>query len=146
MVRKGLVWLAGAVAVTAFLIQPVPLRAQKPAASLGTVRIQARVTANGQPLAAGTYSVRLVDDAVAPVVGQTPSESHWVEFVQGGQVKGRELATVLSGDEAKAISKTKLPASGSTRVERLKGDDYIRIWINRGGTNYLVHLALAPSI
>jgi hypothetical protein len=25
-------------------------------------------------------------------------------------------------------------------VEALKGGDYIRVWINRGGHNYLVHL------
>ena len=26
------------------------------------------------------------------------------------------------------------------RVEMLKGNDYLRVWINRGGTNYIIHL------
>jgi len=25
----------------------------------------------------------------------------------------------------------------------LKGDEYLRVWINRGGVNYLVHLPVA---
>jgi hypothetical protein len=32
------------------------------------------------------------------------------------------------------------PAAGSSRVEMLKGDDYLRVWINRGGVNYLIHM------
>jgi hypothetical protein len=145
MVRNGLTWLVGVVVVTAFVVQVAPLRAQAASTSLGSVRIPAKVTANGQPLAAGTYVVRLTDDPVSPVVGQTPTESHWVEFLQGGQVKGRELAIVLSSDEAKQISEGRPPVPGATLVQRLKGNDYIRVWVNRGGTNYLVHLAVGPS-
>ena len=31
------------------------------------------------------------------------------------------------------------------KVELLKGDDYLRVWINRGGTNYLIHLVTAAK-
>jgi hypothetical protein len=27
----------------------------------------------------------------------------------------------------------------------LKGNDYLRVWINSAGTHYLVHLAVAPQ-
>jgi hypothetical protein len=30
--------------------------------------------------------------------------------------------------------------TGGARVETLKGDDYVRVWINRRGVNYLIHL------
>lgn len=109
-------------------------------ASLGSVRIGG-VIADGKPLAAGTYALRVSDEMPAKVVGQTLDESRWVEFTQGGQVKGRELATVLSKDALKDLTrKTPAPAAGTTKVQMLKGGDYIRVWVNSGGTNYLIHL------
>jgi hypothetical protein len=35
------------------------------------------------------------------------------------------------------------PASGASKVQMLKGNDDLRIWINRGGTHYLMHLPAA---
>jgi hypothetical protein len=113
------------------------------AQSLGSVRLSRAVTANGEPLAAGTYTVRLSTDAVPAVVGQSPEGARWVEFVQGGQARGRELATVLTGDAVVEVAGRGGPAAGSSRVELLKGGDYLRVWINRAGTHYLVHLAVA---
>ena len=75
--------------------------------------------------------------------GQTPAETKWVEFVQGGAVKGREIATVLTAADAKQIAKQGLPAAGAAKIETLKGNDYLRVWINKGGTNYLIHLGNA---
>ena len=116
--------------------------AQTPAnTSLGSVRIPQAVKANGQDLPAGTYTLRLTSDAVTPVVGQAPDASQWVEFVQGGQVKGKELATKATAAEVKQIAEMTPPGSGTSKVQMLKGSDYIRVWINRGGTHYLVHLA-----
>ena len=31
------------------------------------------------------------------------------------------------------------PASGSSKVQVLRGNDYLRVWINRGGNHYLMH-------
>jgi hypothetical protein len=112
-----------------------------PAASLGSVVIPKKVMADGKPLSAGTYMLRLTDETGSPVVGQTQAETRWVEFLQGGKVMGRELATVLSASEAKAIAKTGLPPAGSALIQTLVGNDYLRLWINKGGTNYLVHLS-----
>jgi hypothetical protein len=38
-----------------------------------------------------------------------------------------------------------MPASGTSKTELLKGNDYLRIWVNHGGTHYLVHLALPKA-
>ena len=112
---------------------------------LGSVRVIQKVMANGQPLAAGTYTLRLLPDQVNPVVGQTAAESQWVEFVSGGKVVGKEVATILSGPEAKKVTKGSGPAAGESKTQLLKGNDYIRIWVNQGGKHYLVHLAVAKS-
>ena len=39
----------------------------------------------------------------------------------------------------KKIAKMATPASGTSKVQTLKGNEYIRVWINQGGTHYLVH-------
>ena len=147
MTRSGFLMRTGAALVAVALIGgSSPVRAQQKPATLGEVRIAKAVMANGQRLAAGTYTVRLTGDQPKPVVGQTPDESQWVEFVQGKETKGRELATALSSPDAKKIAKTvKVPAAGSASVELLKGGDYIRVVVARGGTYYLVHLPVAAS-
>jgi hypothetical protein len=116
------------------------LAAQAAQQTLGTVRIPQQVTANGQPLPAGTYTVRLSSETVPPVVGQAPEATHWVEFVQGGQVRGREMASVVPAAEVQAIAEMTPPGPGTSKVQMLKGSEYIRVWVNRGGTHYLVHL------
>ncbi len=109
--------------------------------SLGSVRVTRNVMADGKPLAAGTYTVRLTgDEAKPPAIGQTPSLERWVEFVQGGQVKGREVVTIIPDSDIAQVAKGPRPARGGSRVDTLKGDDYVRVWINRGGNNYLIHL------
>ena len=87
--------LAGAVAVV-LLAPSVLLHAQTAATTLGTVRLTRGVMADGKALSAGSYSLRVTADAVTPVKGQGPENAKWVEFVQGGQVKGRELASVVA--------------------------------------------------
>ncbi len=113
----------------------------KKTASLGSVKIGRSVMADGKPLAAGTYTLRVSDEMPAKIVGQTLDESRWIEFLQGGQVKGRELATVLSKSALKDLTrKSAAPAPGSAKVQLLKGGDYVRVWVNAGGTQYLIHL------
>jgi hypothetical protein len=117
--------------------------AKQAAVSLGSVKIPKGVSANGQPLAAGTYTVRLAGEGVPGKVGQTADLSRWCEFVQGQEVKGKELCTVLSSSEVGAVVKDAPPAAGASKVQMLKGNDYLRVWINRGGTHYLMHLPAA---
>ena len=110
--------------------------------ALGSVRLTHNVMADGKPLKAGTYQVRLTSQAATPAVaGQTMER--WVEFVQGGKVAGREVVSIVPAAEMKDL----MPGpggdkagGGGARVEMLKGNEYVRVWINRGGVNYLIHM------
>lgn len=134
--------LVGAIVVAIVAVTgAVSAQTMAKSATLGTVKLGHSVMADGKPLAAGAYTLRVSDQMPAPVVGQSPDEARWIEFVQGGDVKGREIATVLTAAEAKEISGGSIPAAGSTKVEMLKGGEYFRVWVNRGGTNYLIHLS-----
>ena len=109
---------------------------------LGSVRLPKAVKADGKTLPAGTYQVRLTGQQASPdAKGQTPSLERWAEFVQGGQVKGREVVTIIPQSEIDKVQKDTPPRPNQAKVETLKGGDYIRVWINKGGNHYLVHLA-----
>jgi hypothetical protein len=110
---------------------------------LGTVHIPRGVKANGQTLPAGTYQVRLTPDTASPVAkGATASLERWAEFIKGGKVAGREVMTIIPQSDIPKIQKDTPPRPGSSTVQALKGGDYIRLWINRGGTYYLVYFAV----
>jgi len=129
-----------AIAAAVFVIGTGSLQAQTATpTTLGTVRLPHAVTADGKTLPAGTYQVRLTATGLSPVVGQTPEQSRWVEFIKGGTVAGREVATVVPADDMRAMAK--MPRKGgAVRVEVLKGGDYLRLWLIHGGSNYLIHL------
>lgn len=108
---------------------------------LGNVRLPRGVKADGKPLAAGTYQVRLTPQTAAPEAkGGTASLERWVEFLQGGQVKGREVVSIVPQAEIATVQKGTAPGANSSKVELLVGGDYIRVWINRGGNHYLIHM------
>lgn len=115
---------------------------------LGTITIPRSVTADGKALAGGRYTVRLTAATAQPTVaGQVPNFNRWVEFVQGKEVRGREVVSIIPIDEEDdtqqgpdlTTGRPRVPR-GSSRVEALKGGEYIRVWFNRGGHHYLVHL------
>ena len=108
--------------------------------SLGSVTLTKKVLADGQPLAPGTYQVRLSGDDVKPAAGQTPDAERYVEFLKGGKVVGREMATIVTSADIAEVGKGLKPVTGGARVELLKGNDYLRVWINRSGLNYIIHL------
>jgi len=108
---------------------------------LGTVRLPRAVTADGKPLAAGSYQVRVTAQEATPVaVGTSGKLERWVEFVQGGTVKGREVATIVPATEAKLVAKDAPPAPNTSKFQLLKGGDYSRVWFNKAGNLYLVYL------
>ena len=90
---------------------------------------------------AGTYKVRLTQqEATSKAPGATAAYERYVEFVQGTEVKGREVVSIVPSADIGKVAKGKGPAPGASRVEKLRGDDYVRVWINRGGNHYLIHL------
>ena len=112
------------------------------AMTLGSVHIPTGVKADGKDLPAGTYTVRLTADEAKPdAKGASETLERWVEFVKGGKVAGREVVSIVPANEAKLVQKDTPPPSGGSKVQMLKGGDYTRVWINKGGTYYLVHLA-----
>lgn len=123
-----------------------PTTAETPAAptgevALGSVRIPRAVTADGKPLPAGNYTLRVTAQEAKPeAVGTTEALQRWAEFVQGGQVRGREVITIVPATEAKVVAKDTPPRAGGSKVQMLRGNEYLRVWVNRGGHHYLMHL------
>ena len=119
-------------------------RVQASRAAEGDVHIPRAVLADGKRLSGGSYHVRLTNEQPSPVGGETAGSERWVEFVRNGTVVGRDLAIVLAADEIGEVAKSPGPGSNESRVDMLKGGEYVRLWLNRGGTNYLVHMPLPP--
>ena len=112
--------------------------------ALGLVHLGKGVKADGKALAAGTYQVRLTAQQATPdAKGETPSLERWVEFVQKGEVKGREVVTIVPQSEIALVQKDAPPHANAAKVEMLKGGNYMRLWINKGGNHYLVHFPVA---
>src|SRR5436190_17793327 len=141
---KRLVGFIASVMIAASAAAQTTPQGQVPsgATALGSVSLPRSVMADGKALKKGTYQVRLTADAASPAVaGQTMER--WVEFVQGGKVAGREVVSIVPASEVKDLQPG--PPGGAqtkagARVEMLKGDDYLRVWINKGGVNYLIHM------
>ncbi len=109
--------------------------------ALGSVRLPKGVTADGKPLPAGTYQVRLTGQEAGPAaVGVTEKLERWVEFVQAGTVKGREVVSIVPQAEVKMVVKDPPPPAGASKVQTLKGNDYVRVWFNKAGNHYLIYL------
>lgn len=114
--------------------------------ALGSVRLPRGVTADGKPLPAGTYTVKLTAQQAAPeAVGTTEALERWVELSQGKAVKGREVVSIVPQNEIKMVVKDTPPASGGSKVQVLRGNEYLRVWINRAGTHYLIHFPIAGA-
>ena len=110
---------------------------------LGVVSIPRGVMADGQTLSAGDYQVRLTARSATPDTdGALTVLERWVEFRQDDDIRGREVVTIVPSDEISDVAKSAAPGSGSSRVELLKEDEYMRVWINQDGTHYLIHLVV----
>jgi hypothetical protein len=111
---------------------------------LGTMTLPKATTADGKPLPAGTYQVKLTAQEAKPdAKGATASTERWVEFLQKGTVKGREVVIIVPQAEIKNVVKDTAPApNGPPKVQTLKGNEYMRAWFNKGGNHYLIHFPI----
>ena len=108
---------------------------------LGSVELPRRVMADGRALAAGTYDLRVTADSANPdAPGQLAVLERWVEFRQGDEVKGREVVSIVPQSEIDSVAKSAPPGSGTSRVEMLKENEYLRVWVNQNNTHYFIHL------
>jgi len=108
---------------------------------LGSVHLTKATTADGKPLAAGVYQVKLTAQEAKPdAKGASENTERWVEFLQKGAVKGREVVSIVPQNEVKNVVKDSPPAAnGMPKVQTLKGNDYMRVWFNKGGNHYLIY-------
>ena len=111
---------------------------------LATVRITSAVMANGALLPAGTYDVRLTPERPTPLAGQSRDARQWVEFVADGKIVAREIAEVLQDDDLPAVGASSLPVHAGTRVDMLKGGEFLRISVKRERERYLIYLPVVP--
>jgi hypothetical protein len=118
--------------------------AQSASMTLGTVRITQPVRAHDQPLAPGTYEVRLTDESLPPNPGQSPDAMRVVEFVKDGQVIARDAAEVMAA-EGSVVGTAGGAGSSKPRVEMLKGGEFLRVSAMRDGMRYLIHLPVANA-
>jgi hypothetical protein len=107
---------------------------------LTTVRIVVPVTAGETTLPAGTYELRLTGERPAPPVGQAQNAQEWVEFIKGGTVIAREAAEILYDDDLPSEGASSQKARPGTRVEILKGGEFLRISVKREHDRYLIYL------
>lgn len=149
-------WILSGVLAAAMLGGPVlaqhkapnqqPTTAPTPSAptgeiALGLVRVTRAVTADGKPLPAGSYQVKVTTQEARPeAVGTTEPLERWAEFVQRGTVRGREVVTIVPESEIRMVVKDAPPRAGQSKVQTLRGNDYLRVWFNKGGNHYLIHL------
>ena len=113
------------------------------ALALGTVELPRRVMANGQTLSAGAYEVHLTAESASPDTnGALRVLERWVEFRQDDSLQGREVVTIVPQAEIGDVAKSAPPGSGTSRVEMLRENEYLRVWINQEGTHFLIHLAV----
>lgn len=100
-----------------------------------------RAYATGQPLEPGPYRVRLTDESAPAVDQEPPTTTRWVEFLheEDGATAGRTLATVVPDSEMEEIAVDWMPRN-QVRVDELLEGDYVRVWLNRSGSSYLVHM------
>ena len=139
-------WFAGLFTASAASAQTTPFALAKcdaEAATFSNIRLPQAVLANGKPVAAGTYQVRLTTERPAPAAGQSSNAECWVEFVKSGEVAGREMASVISAEVISAVARGPEPGPNASRVDLLKGGQYMRDWINSRGTHYIVNMPVA---
>jgi hypothetical protein len=109
--------------------------------ALGSITLPKSVKVDGKTLPAGTYQIKLTAQAAnPPAAGQTANAERFVELSQKGQVKARDVVTIVPQSEIDKVQKDAPPATGAAKVQLLKGGDYLRVWINKGGNHYLLHL------
>ena len=125
-------------------VTPAPPPVPMGELALGTVRIRFNTMANGQALPAGTYTVRLTPaEGQPPAAGITEHYERWVEFSQGGTVKGKEVVSIVPASEIAGVANDPAPGRNRSKVEMLRNNEFVRVWINRDGNHFLVHLVPA---
>lgn len=117
-----------------------PAWAHHPASVLGTVRIPDRVMMGTTLVEPGTYEIRLTGDHLAPLPGQSEEAAQGIELFRGATSIARDAAEVLTAADRPVG--TSGGSGARARVERLKGDEFLRVSIVKDGERYLIHMPI----
>ncbi len=125
-------------------------QAQTPASTVGnevaaSVQIPVTVLADGKPVPPGKYSIRLTAERPGPLPGQPVGAQQRVELLADGKVVAQEIAEVLKDEDLPAEGASSQHVQNGTRVEMLKGGEFLRISIKRDGARYLLYLPIARA-
>jgi hypothetical protein len=136
--------------VVACLLSVPAAQAQTPASTVGNdvaaaVQIPVTVLADGKPLPPGRYSLRLTAEGPAPLPGQPAGAQQRVELLADGKVVAQEIAEVLKDEDLPADGASSQHVQNGTRVEMLKGGEFLRISVKRDGARYLLYLPIARA-
>ena len=126
--------------VLAGLLASGPAFAHHASATLGTVTITQPVMAGGTMLQPGTYELRDTGEHGTPLPGQSAEAQAWVEFLSNGSVVARDIAEVMPGGN-QAVG-TSGGTGSRARAQILRGGDFMRVSVSRGGERYLIHLPM----
>jgi hypothetical protein len=88
----------------------------------------------------GTYEIRLTQQGPASPSDQSPDARPRVEFVANGKVVAREIPILLRDDDLPASGASSRRVPSGTRVELLKGGDWLRVSVKREKERYLIYL------
>ena len=126
------------------MLVSAPVQAHHAASSLGTVRLGQPAMAGSTTLQPGTYEIRLTGEHVKPLAGQSEESGQYVEFVMNGTVAAKAAAEVIAASTgAVGTSGATGGAVSRARVEMLRGNEFLRISMNKGGERFLIHLGVA---
>ena len=142
--RQALLFLF-ACALSASSLTAQVHRSSDGAGVLTTVRISAPVLAGGAPLPAGTYEIRLTGEHPGPLAGEQRNSQESVEFVADGKVVAQEVAEIVYDDDLPTEGAPSQRVRSGTRVEMLKGGEFLRISVKRERERYLIYLPVQKA-
>ena len=127
-------------------LQTTPVQAQKAGQTLGTVKIPKSAMANGQALAG-----RDLQRATGGRFGRLPRSVRRRKACSGSSSFRAARSKAVSSRRSWPAPKPRTCSRARARrravqwSHTLKGNDYMRVWINHGGKNYLIHLTTTPA-
>jgi hypothetical protein len=110
---------------------------------VASVRITDPILASNTPLPPGTYELVVTDERPASPSGEPNETQRWVEFVANGMVAAREVAEVFPAAE-RPVGTASVSSAPRAVVQRLKGDEFVRVAVNGADARYLIHLPISP--
>ena len=78
-----------------------------------------------------------------PSWGRRLQYERWVEFVRAGRCAAGRSSASCRRRRLPAWPKTRRRGPAAQKSRCCMGNEYLRVWINRGGIHYLVHLVPA---